>query len=127
MISSYIKPKPIIHSIDLGYTINLCTTVKIINNSQIYEYVTANIGYLLSYDIIVSTLINDKYTQDQVTAITLNYLLTLHEEVIEPEKVKEYQQDYKELQEYRVACKAEAKRAIEYIKENQIGPTWKDL
>ena len=97
-----------------------------VNDTEVYVFNAIQVIHL-SYDNIVSELINYKYTQDQITAITLNYLLTLHEEVLEPEKVKEYQQDYKELQEYRAACKAEAKRAIEYAKENQIGPAWKDL
>lgn len=107
------------------YIINAFITYN--DGNKTYSYVSTVVGNTPSYDNIVSALIHDKYTSDQVTAITLNYLLTLHEEVLEPEKVKEYQQDYKELQEYRAACKAEAKQAIEYIKENQIGPTWKDL
>ncbi|MBQ7819877.1 MAG: hypothetical protein IJ341_10000 [Bacteroidales bacterium] len=118
MIITYNKPKFVTFSIIDGYTINAFITDDIVNNTNIIKYISVIIGYELSYDNIVSALINYKYTSDQVTAITLNYLLTLHEEVLEPEKVKEYQQDYKELQEYRAACKAEAKRAIEYVEEN---------
>lgn len=109
------KPDFISFNIINGYILN--AFIKTID-VDVYEYTSAIVGGTLSYDVMISELINAKYTSDQVTAITLNYLLTLHEEVLEPEKVKEYQQDYKELQEYRAACKAEAKRAIEYVKEN---------
>lgn len=117
MITRYNKPKFVTYNISKGYTINAFVHTNTINNTTIYESIEIE-TYGLTYDIIVSKLIEYKYSQDQITAITLNYLLTLHEEVLEPEKVKEYQQDYKELQEYRAACKAEAKRAIEYVKEN---------
>lgn len=122
MATSYIKPKLIEFKIGLGYTINCFCHPIIVNNIEIYEYVTENIKYVLSYDNIISVLINTKYSQDQITAITLNYLLTLHEEVLESEKIKEYQQEYKELQEYRAACKAEAKKVLEYADINDIGP-----
>lgn len=120
------KPKFVTFNLSEGYIINAFIKNRIINEVSLIEYLPVSVRKL-TYENIISELINVIYTQDQVTAITLNYLLTLHEEVIEPEKVKEYQQDYKELQEYRAACKAEAKRAIEYVKENQIGLAWKDL
>lgn len=112
------KPKCVTFDIINGYTIN--AFIKNVNN--VYEYVTIIIGSKLSHDTIISELININYNQDQVTAITLNYLLTLHAEVINPEKVKEYQQEYKELQEYRLICKNEAKRLIEYAEINDVHP-----
>lgn len=124
---SYTTPTFVQYDILHGYTINSFIQNVTINDKSVIACLNVNTRQEMSYESVVSALINAKYTPDSVTAITLNYLLTLHEEVLEPEKVKEYQQDYKELQEYRAACKAEAKRAIEYVKENQIGPAWKDL
>lgn len=115
-MTSKIKPN-IAYFNGVNYEIYMITGKTTVNNTEVYVFNAIQVIHL-SYDDIVSELINYKYTQDQITAITLNYLLTLHEEVLELEKVKEYQQDYKELQEYRAACKAEAKRAIEYVKEN---------
>lgn len=116
---SYTKPK-IIEGTIYKYVINAFITYN--DRNKTYSYISAVIGNTLSYDNIISALINEKYTQDQVTAITLNYLLTLHAEVLDPEKVKEYQEDYKKLQEYRAACKAEAKKAIKYAEINDIKP-----
>lgn len=112
------KPKSVIFDIINGYTIN--AFISHINN--FYEYTNIVIGSQLTADLIISELINDKYSQDKVTAITLNYLLTLHQEILNPEKVKEYEQEYKELQEYRVICKNEAKRLIEYAEINDVHP-----
>lgn len=116
------KPNFVIFKNGIGYIINAFIETNLVDNIKVFKYITIDITYNFNYEYIVSALINYKYTQDQVTAITLNYLLTLHNEVLEPEKVKEYQQDYKELQEYRAACKAEAKKAIEYADINDIGP-----
>ena len=124
---STFKPAYLDYDVVSGYTLNAFLKEEYKNNKLVYTFKYVRLDHSPSYDYIVSQLINATYSTVSVTAITLNYLLTIHEEVLEPEKVKEYQQDYKELQEYRAACKAEAKRAIEYIKENQIGPAWKDL
>ena len=114
---TYTKPKTVTGNI-YNHIVNAFITYNPKNNT--YSYVSVNAGNNFTYDSVISLLIADKYSQDQITAITLNYLLTLHQEVLEPEKVKEYQQEYKELQEYRAACKAEAKKAIEYVEINGI-------
>lgn len=116
---TYTKPKTVTGNI-YNYIVNAFITHNPKNNT--YSYISVNAGNNFTYDNIISLLVAAKYTQDRVTAITLNYLLTLHAEIIDPEKVKEYQQEYKELQEYRAACKAEAKKAIEYVEINDIHP-----
>lgn len=122
MNRTYTKPQFVTYRIAYGYTINSFIHKVVINNKELYEYETIKLDYNFNYESIISALINIKYNQDKVTAITLNYLLTLHAEVLDPEKVKEYQQEYKEFQEYRVLCKAEAKRAIEYAEINDVHP-----
>lgn len=122
MTTSYSKPNDVIYNIGYGYIINPFITKIIIKNKEVYQYESLELNYNFNYDTIISALISLKYTNDQVTAITLNYLLTLHDEVIESEKVKEYQQEYKELQEYRLICKNEAKRLIEYAEINDVHP-----
>lgn len=122
MQNSYNKPKFVSFTLANGYDINAFIKEVYIQNKKMFNYTFINVGFNFDYNNIISTLINTKYTQDQITAITLNYLLTLHEEVLDEEKIKEYQQEYKELQEYRAACKAEAKQALEYADINDIGP-----
>lgn len=122
MTTSYSKPKDVTYNIGYGYIINPFITKIIIKNKEVYQYESLELNYNFNYDTIISALMSLKYTNDQVTAITLNYLLTLHAEVIDPEKVKEYQQEYKELQEYRLICKNEAKRLIEYAEINDVHP-----
>jgi hypothetical protein len=116
---TYTKPN-IVEGNKYNYIVNAFITHN--NKNNTYNYISINLGGYFIYDDIIAKLIAAKYTQDQVTAITLNYLLTLHQEVLEPEKVEEYQQEYKELQEYRAACKAEAKKAMEYAEINDIRP-----
>lgn len=122
MTTSYSKPNDVTYNIGYGYIINPFITKIIIKNKEVYQYESLELNYNFNYDTIISALMSLKYTNDQVTAITLNYLLTLHDEVIESEKVKEYQQEYKELQEYRLICKNEAKRLIEYAEINDVRP-----
>ena len=122
MTTSYSKPNDVTYNIGYGYIINPFITKIIIKNKEVYQYESLELNYNFNYDTIISALMSLKYTNDQVTAITLNYLLTLHDEVIDPEKVKEYQQEYKELQEYRLICKNEAKHLIEYAEINDVHP-----
>lgn len=71
----------------------------------------------LSYENIVAAIVSAKYSNDDVTAITLNYLLAVHNEVGEDKK-EEYANEYKTLQAWRQKAKEIAKEVLEYWEEN---------
>jgi hypothetical protein len=74
-------------------------------NSVIFDGAT-------DYSLIISAIINDKYSTDDVQAIIANYTEAIAEQ--EPtDKQKEYIEEYKTFQEYRKHAKEIAKAVIE--------------
>lgn len=74
----------------------------------------------LSYENIIAAIVDAKYSNDDVTAITLNYLLAVHNEVGEDKK-EEYINEYKTLQAWRQKAKGIAKEVLEFAqKQNMI-------
>lgn len=77
-------------------------------------------GDVLDYEHIIAAIVDAKYSNDDVTAITLNYLLAVHNEVDE-NKQEEYIREYKTLQEWRQKAKGIAKEVLEFAqKQNMI-------
>ena len=74
----------------------------------------------LSYENIIAAIVNAKYSNDDVTAITLNYLLAVHNEVDE-NKQEEYINEYRTFQAWRKKAKEIAKDVLEFAqKQNMI-------
>lgn len=65
------------------------------------------------YGSIVSAIVNDKYTPDQIQAIVFNYELAKDEESdITAEKRAEYLQEYRDLQIFRAHAKEVAQLVV---------------
>lgn len=65
------------------------------------------------YGNVVGAIVNDKYSPDDVQAITANYELAKDEEsAITEEKRSEYLEEYKEFQAYRAHAKEVASKVI---------------
>jgi hypothetical protein len=62
---------------------------------------------------IISAIVNDRYTSDQVQALTANYALaTDPESGITDEKRTEYLEEYHAYQEYRASAKTVASQVV---------------
>ncbi len=74
----------------------------------------------ITYENIIAAIVNARYSSDDVTAITLNHLLTMHNEA-EEDKKDEYVSEYNALQEWRNKAKEIAKDVLGYAqKQNMI-------
>ena len=71
------------------------------------------------YNDIVSAIINDHYSNDDVQAIIANYTEAKEEnttsEELAPEKREEYIQEYNQFQEWRKKAKDVAKKVLDII------------
>lgn len=71
----------------------------------------------VSYDSLVKGIISDRYPSDRMEAIMLNYqMASLAGSSLSEEKAAEYVDEYKEMQQFRVAAKETAKLVIEKLK-----------
>lgn len=73
----------------------------------------------LEYENIIAAIVNARYSSDDVTAITLNHLLTMHNEA-EEDKKDEYVSEYNALQEWRKKAKEIAKEVLSYWEAQKI-------
>ena len=65
------------------------------------------------YGDIVSAIVNDKYSPDQIQAVMFNYELAKDDDsLISDEKREEYLSEYQALQEYRAHAKEIASLAV---------------
>lgn len=87
---------------------------------KVWRQSPVEIGNNLSYENIIAAIVEAKYSNDDVTAITLNYLLAVHNEVDE-NKQEEYINEYRTLQAWRQKAKGIAKEVLEFAqKQNMI-------
>lgn len=102
-------------SIDKNYICILYNeTKKTIQNMEetrtCYEYDTIQVfGGVPTYDSLVSFLVRERYSQDNVESIINNYLEDTSNDT-----------EFKELQVYRVECKELAKKCME-LYNKQLG------
>jgi hypothetical protein len=77
-----------------------------------YQFETIHMNGATDYSLIVSAIINDKYSADDVQALIANYTEAVSND--EPsDKDKEYIEEYKTFQEYRKHAKEIAKAVTE--------------
>lgn len=74
------------------------------NDSVIYAYEAIRTPLLYTYDLLVSTIIKDKYSDDKMQAIINNYLLNDGDE--------EHEEKFNEMQEWRKHAKEIAKEIM---------------
>lgn len=79
--------------------------------SPYWEHVSVEV-YPLSYDNIVSSIMNTLYPSDKVQALTANYNEARDDEGLSDEKRKEYIDEYHAYQAKRKEIKALAKEII---------------
>ena len=88
---------------------------KLVNEhgKEVYKIYSIQLGREFSYGSIVSAIIAMRYSYDEVTAISLNYL---NKENATEDKAAEYSKEYSELQEWRVVAKEVAAEAVAFAK-----------
>lgn len=81
------------------------------NDIDSYQCESVDVAGATSYGSIISAIVNDKYSNDDVQAIIANYEEA--KDVEEPsEKEQEHLDEYKEYQEYRQRAKEIAKVVV---------------
>lgn len=83
---------------------------------EVYKIFSVEIGREFSYGSIISAIISQRYSNDDVTAISLNYL---NKESASETKRIEYSDEYQALQDWRSMAKEVAAKAVAYAKERQ--------
>lgn len=83
---------------------------------EVYKIFSVEIGREFSYGSIISAIISQRYSNDDVTAISLNYL---NKECASEIKRIEYSAEYQALQDWRSMAKEVAAKAVAYAKERQ--------
>jgi len=83
---------------------------------RVYKIYSVSLGREFSYGTIISAIIALRYSNDEITAISLNYL---NKDNSSDEKRMEYIEEYQGLQEWRSMAKEVAARAVAYAKERQ--------
>ena len=81
---------------------------------EVFKIYSVELGREFSYGTIVSAIISQRYSNDEVTAISLNYL---NKDSASEAKSIEYIAEYNALQEWRSMAKEVAARAVAYAKE----------
>lgn len=91
---------------------------KFVNNLgvEVFKIYCVELGREFSYGAIISAIIAQRYSNDEVTAISLNYL---NREAASEAKSVEYTTEYQALQEWRSMAKMVAAQAVAYAKEQQ--------
>lgn len=67
-------------------------------------------SHALDYDQTVETLISEKYTRPQETAIINNRMAVFDANLLPKEKAEEYNREYYAYQQYREECKRRARK-----------------
>lgn len=83
----------------------------------IYEDITIS---PLSYDNIISSILNTLYPSDKVQALTANYNEARDDEELSEEKRKEYMDEYHAYQAKRKEIKALAKEIMQEVTHGQV-------
>ena len=83
---------------------------------RVYKIYSVTLGREFSYGTIISAIIALRYSNDEITAISLNYL---NKDNASDEKMTEYIEEYQGLQEWRSMAKEVAASAIAYAKERK--------
>ena len=88
---------------------------KVVNehSKEVYKIYSIQLGREFAYGSIISAIIAMRYSYDEVTAISLNYL---NKENATEDKAAEYSKEYNELQEWRVVAKEVAAEAVAFAK-----------
>ena len=81
---------------------------------EVFKIYSVELGREFSYGAIISAIISLCFSNDEVTAISLNYL---NREVASEAKQVEYVAEYQALQEWRSMAKEVAAQAVAYAKE----------
>lgn len=81
------------------------------NDIDSYQCESVDVAGATSYGSIISAIVNDKYSNDDVQAIIANYEEAKDEEN-PSEKEQEHLDEYKEYQEYRQRAKEIAKVVV---------------
>lgn len=83
---------------------------------EVFKIYSIELGREFSYGAIISAIIAFRYSNDEVTAISLNYL---YRDAASVAKSEEYAEEYQVLQEWRSMAKKVAAQAVAYAKEQQ--------
>ena len=83
---------------------------------EVFKIYSIELGREFSYGTIISAIIALRYSNDEVTAISLNYL---YRDAASEAKSEEYAEEYQALQEWRSMAKVVAAQAVAYAKEQQ--------
>lgn len=83
---------------------------------EVYKIYSVQLGREFAYGSIISAIIAMRYSNDEITAISLNYL---NKDNASDEKMTEYIEEYQSLQEWRSMAKEVAASAIAYAKERK--------
>lgn len=91
---------------------------KLVNEhgKEVYKIYSIQLGREFAYGSIISAIIAMRYSNDEITAISLNYL---NKDNASDEKMTEYIEEYQGLQEWRSMAKEVAASAIAYAKERK--------
>lgn len=102
----------VVDSLDNRYVIQ-DTGEQVINEIgvKVWKQLIVILEAPITYGNIISAIVDAKYSHDDVTAITLNYLLVLHNEADE-DKNEEYMNEYNLLQNWRKKAKEIAKEVL---------------
>jgi endonuclease III len=87
--------------------------------SPYWEHVSVEV-YPLSYDNIISSIMNSLYPSDKVQALTANYNEARDDEELSKEKRKEYIDEYHAYQAKRKEIKALAKEIMREVTHGQV-------
>ena len=123
----------IIHSITMPPKIEVLKAARTINfDVRDYEEGENKFGYLytynsvtistlgLTYDNIISTIMNTLYPSDKVQALTANYNEARDDEELNEEKRKEYIDEYHAYQAKRKEIKTLAKEIMQEVTHGQV-------
>lgn len=104
----------------IGATFNLNIMMHVDEfGNEYYEYTSVDV-FPLSYDNIVSTIMNTLYPSDKVQALTANYNEARDDEELSEEKRKEYIDEYHAFQAKRKEIKALAREIMQEVTHGQV-------
>lgn len=104
----------------IGATFNLNIMMHVDEfGNEYYEYTSVDV-FPLSYDNIISTIMNTLYPSDKVQALTANYNEARDDEELSEEKRKEYIDEYHAYQAKRKEIKALAKEIMQEVTHGQV-------
>lgn len=83
---------------------------------EVFKIYSVEMGREFSYGAVISAIIALRYSNDEVTAISLNYL---YRDAASEAKSEEYAEEYQALQDWRSMAKEVAAKAVAYAKERQ--------